>query len=87
MENYKGYELHYYPKCEQYPKHDNRHSTFKARPYDDAEYYWAYTYDKEHWRIVYDGKCINKDFVGTFEDVVDFIEERNKDIKQRIVHW
>lgn len=87
MENYKGYKLNYYPKCEQYPMHDNRYSTFKARPYDDAEYYWAYTYDKEHWCVVYDGKLIDKNFVGTFENVVDFIEERNKNIKPRIVHW
>lgn len=86
MENYKGYELHYYPKCEQYPTHDNRYTTFKARPYDDAEYYWAYTYDKEHWVVVYKGKCVDKNFVGTFKEVVDIIEEQNKNIKPRMIH-
>ena len=87
METYKGYELNYYPKCEEYPKHDNRYQTFKARPYDDAKYYWAYTYDKEHWKIAYDGKCVDQNFVGTFEEVIDFIEEKNKTIKPRMIHW
>ena len=87
MENYKGYELNYYPKSEQHSTWDNRYQTFKARPYDEAEYYWAYTYDKMHWKIVYDRKYVDKNFIGTFEEVVDFIEERNKDIKCRISHW
>ena len=52
MNEYKDYKLNYYPKCEEYPMHDNRYQTFKARPYDDAEYYWAYTYDKENWKVV-----------------------------------
>ena len=87
MEKYNGYELHLYPKCEQYPEHDNCYSTFKSRPYDDSDYYWAYTYDKKHWKIVYRGKCVDNNFVGTFEDVIDFIEEKNKNINQRIVHF
>ena len=86
MENYKGYKLNYYPKCEQYPTHDNRYQTFKARPYDDADYYWAYTYDKENWKIILKGKMI-KQFKGSFKEVVDFIEEKNKDIKSRIIRW
>jgi hypothetical protein len=85
--SYKGYTLNYYPKCDRYPTHDNRYTTFKARPYDDAQYYWAYTYDKKHWRVVYNGKCIDKNFIGTFEEVVDFIEEKNKNIKQKMIHW
>ena len=86
MEKYKGYELNYYPKCEEYPTHDNRYQTFKARPYDEAEYYWAYSYDKENWIVVYNRKRVQK-FVGTFEQVVDLIEEQNKTIKCRICHW
>ena len=86
MDKYKGYELNYYPKCEEYPTHDNRYQTFKARPYDEAEYYWAYSYDKENWIVVYNRKIVQK-FVGTFEQVVDLIEEHNKDIKCRICHW
>ena len=41
MEEYRGYKLNYYPKCDKYPTHDNRYQTFKARPYDDADYYWT----------------------------------------------
>lgn len=85
MEDYKGYKLNYYPKCEQYPMHDNRYQTFKARPYDDAEYYWAYSYDKENWKIIFKGEII-KQFKGVFEQVVDFIEDKNKDIKPIIIH-
>lgn len=86
MDNYKGYKLNYYPKCEQYPSHDNRYTTFKARPYDDADYYWAYTYDKENWIIVFKGKVVEQ-LNGTFEQVIDIIEEQNKNIKQKISHW
>ncbi len=86
MEDYKGYKLNYYPKCEQYPTHDNRYQTFKARPYDDADYYWAYTYDKENWKVILKGKMI-KQFKGSFKEVVDLIEEKNKDIQSRIIHW
>ena len=86
MADYKGYKLNYYPKCEQYPAHDNRYQTFKARPYDDADYYWAYTYDKENWRVIFKGKMI-KQFKGSFKEVVDYIEEKNKDIQSNIIHW
>lgn len=86
MKDYKGYKLNYYPKCEQYPTHDNRYQTFKARPYDDADYYWAYSYDKESWKVIFKSKVI-KQFKGTFEEVVDFIEDKNKDIKPCIIHW
>lgn len=86
MEEYNGYKLNNYLKCEQYPTHDNRYQTFKARPYDDAEYYWAYTYNKENWYIIFRGKIVRQ-FKGTFEEVVDFIEDKNKDIKPRIIHW
>ena len=48
---------------------------------------WAYTYDKKHWCVVYNGKCVNRNFIGTFEEVVDFIEEKNKNIKPKMVHW
>lgn len=85
MENYKGYKLNYYPKSE-HAAWDNRYQTFKARPYDDADYYWAYTYDKESWTIVYKGKVVQR-LNGSFEMVVDLIEDQNKNIKQQIVHW
>lgn len=84
--NYKGYGLNYYPKTKEYPMHDNRYQTFKARPYDDAKYYWAYTYDKENWIICYHTKKVST-FSGTFEEVVDFIESKNKNIKPKICRF
>lgn len=76
---YKGYELRFSPM-------QNRLNTHKARPYDDAEYYWAFTYDKTHWNIVYNGKLVEVDIIGTFESVVDFIETKNKTIKPIMCH-
>lgn len=55
------------------------------RPYDDADYYWAYSYDKENWIVVYKGKQ-KQQFVGTFEQVVDLIEKQNQNIKSKMVH-
>lgn len=86
MKEYKGYKLNHYPKCKEYPTHDNRYQTFKARPYDDADYYWAYSYDRENWKIIFKGQVI-KQFKGTFEQVVDVIEDKNKDIEPRMIHW
>lgn len=37
---YKGYKL--------IDRDDGRLQTSKARPYDDADYYWAITNDKTH---------------------------------------
>ena len=85
-EAYKEYILRHYHKCEQYPNHDNRYQTFKARPYDDAKYWWAYSHDKQTWYIVFDGKRQHT-FNGTFESVVDIIEEENKKIKSKMIHW
>lgn len=68
---YKNYEL----KCD-----GNKYYTFKARPYDDAEYYWAYTYDKKHWAIVYNGRQAMT-IESTFERVVDILERHNQNIK------
>ena len=83
---YKGYVLKYYPKHDKYPTHDGKYQTFKARPYDDAEYYSAYSYDKENWNIIYKGKLVQK-FVGTFKEVIDLIEERNQNVKSKMIHW
>ncbi len=84
-ETHKGYSLNFYPKCDMYPKHDNKYQLFKPRPYDDADYYNAYSYDKMNWTIIYKGKKVQQ-FAGTFEEVVDLVEERNKNIRARIIH-
>ena len=86
MKEYKNYKLNYYPKCEEHPTHDNRYQIFKARPYDDAEYYWAYTYDKKNWKVVFQRRIVER-VIGTFEEVVDLIEDKNKYIKPKIIHW
>lgn len=86
-EIYNGYKLQFYPKNGKLTHFDrDRYCTFKARPYDDADYYWAYTYDKTNWVVVYKGK-ITQRFVGTFHKVVDLIESRNQNIKPIMVHW
>lgn len=85
VEKYKGYKLEYYPKCKEYPKHNNKYQVEKQRPYDDSEYFWAYSYDKENWIIVYNGKTTRK-FIGTFEQIVDLLEEQNQFIESKLLH-
>lgn len=81
---YKGYKLNFYSSKEN-PRWDDRYQTFKPRPYDDGDYYWAYSYDKNNWIIVYKGKRVNAQ-KGSFEDIIDFIEEKNKEIKPRMIY-
>lgn len=71
---YKGYELR--------NRKDEKFQTFKARPYDDAEYYWALTDDKLHWNIIYNGKNIIK-LIGTFEQIVNELERYNSKISKK----
>lgn len=75
---YKGYTLNYYESTKRY-------STHKSRPYDDAEYYWAYTYDKQHWVMVYNGKRALT-ITTTFEKMVDILERHNQNIKPIMCH-
>lgn len=58
---------------------------FKARPYDDADYYYAKSVDGVHWIIGYKGKC-HMNMNGNFEDVVDLLERLNKNIKPKMSH-
>lgn len=74
---YRGYELH--------DRNDGKFQTSKARPYDDAEYYWALTNDKLHWNIIYKGKN-RYEWAGTFEQIVDELENYNSKISARIIH-
>lgn len=85
MENYKGYKLWYYPKCNAYPNHDNRYQVCKSGSYDDAEYYWAYSYNKKNWTVIYKGRRVEQ-FTGTFEQVVDLLEKQNRTIKSILVY-
>ena len=57
--------------------------TFKPRPYDDSEYYWAKTTDKVNWIIVKDSRIQYK-FKGTFIQLIDKLEELDKSIKASI---
>lgn len=73
---YKGYKL----------KNSNgMFHTYKARPYDEAEYYWAYSTNKVLWNVVYRGRRKAK-LHGTFESVVDYLEVMNSGIKPEMQH-
>lgn len=74
---YKGYIL-----CE---RTDNKFQTYKSRPYDDADYYWARTEDKLHWDIIYKGRK-RYEWVGTFEQIIDELENFNSKISAKIIH-
>ncbi len=65
---------------------DGKYYPFKARPYDDAEYYFATSYDNcKTWTIGYNGHPVDI-FEGDFYAVVDRLEELNKNIKPKIIH-
>ena len=83
MENsYNGYTLRFYAAADN-KVWDDRYQINKARPYDEADYYGAFSYDKKVWKITYKNKVI-EEMPGTFENVVDYIESRNKSIKPQI---
>lgn len=69
---YKGYKLR--------QSDDGAYTTSKSRPYDDAEYYWAFSKDCERWGLAYKSKVKFK-MIGNFEQIVDRLEELNADIK------
>lgn len=77
VSEYKGYKLRKANDGSVYP--------FKARPYDEANYYYAKSSDEQHWTIGYIGKkyC---EVIGSFQDVVDKLEDLNKDIHPQICH-
>lgn len=75
-QEYKGYELHESNGI-QYP--------FKARPYDDADYYYAQSTNGIFWRIGYKGR-LQRIINGTFEQVVDVLEDLNKNIEPKMLY-
>ena len=84
--SYKKHTLRHYPKSDQHPNWDGKYIPKKPRPYDDAEYWWAYSYDMLNWYVIFKGEC-RKELQGTFEEIVDLLEEINKNIKPKIYHW
>ena len=82
--NNKSYSLHFYPKTDN-PRWDDRYQLRKIAPYDEAKYYWAYSYDKANWYIIYDGKSVFST-TGKTEEIIDLLEQHNQKIKPRICH-
>lgn len=71
---YKGYRLRE-TNC-------SRVKTYKPRPYDNADYYWASTEDKWSWDVYYQGRMVAK-CVGTFKEVVNALEEYNSKVSSK----
>ena len=83
--NNKSYTLHFYPKSDN-PKWDNRYQLRKISPYDEAEYYWAYSYDKKNWNIIYNGKPVFSVSDKSKDEIIEILEQYNQKIKMRICH-
>ena len=81
----KSYRLCFYPKSE-HPRWDNRYQLRKISPYDEAEYYWAYSYDKTNWLVIYKGRTVFSVDHKTEDEMIDILEEYNHKIKTRIGH-
>lgn len=81
----KSYRLHFYPKSE-HPQWDNRYQLRKISPYNEAEYYWAYSYDKINWLVIYNGRTVFSMDHKTENEMIDILEQHNHKIKARICH-
>ena len=59
----------------------------KARPYDDASYYYAIaTADADVWSICKDGKLIFPMHCTSLNKIADLLQIKNSRIKSKIVH-
>lgn len=72
---------------------------FKPRPYDEQEYYWAISEDTDDinwddalavdycraWKIFYKGN-IHTAMLGNFKDIVDELNDLNRDIKPNMCY-
>lgn len=73
----KGYELE--------ERSDGAFQIIKRRPYDDADYYWAFSKDKLNWNFN-NNHHIEEQFIDSFSNAVDRLEELNKNVKSKMCH-
>lgn len=73
---YKGYFLR---------TSDSGKYLFKARPYDEAEYYTAKSSDGENWLVTKSGREL-MERVCDFHTIVDIVDSLNASIKPRMCH-
>lgn len=65
-----------------------RYKLDKPRPYDDASYYWANSFDSENWYIHF-GNTYNlskAEKINGSNNAIDRLIELNKDIQSKMVH-
>lgn len=79
------YSMNFYPKKDN-PIWDDKYILRKIAPYDDSEYYWAYTYDKKTWYVVFERKRLHTFDNKSENEMIDILEGYNRNIKQRICH-
>lgn len=62
-----------------------RYKMDKPRPYDDADYYTAISFDRNIWYLCYKGQKIGVEIVGIDNTNVLLINF-NKNINSRMIH-
>lgn len=62
-----------------------RYKMDKSRPYDDADYYYAKSYDKNTWFLYFKGKQVGVEIIG-IENTNNTLIAFNKDISSRIMY-
>ena len=66
-----------------------RYKLYKPRPYDDADYYWANSFDKNIWYIhfgdTYNIKNPIKKIIGT-ENAINNLIKLNENVNPRMIH-
>ena len=80
INEYNGYQLKKYDGSDKL-------RIVKHRPYDDADYYTAFTEDLKTWYVVYKCHVVEKINGATFEEAVRRIEDKNQTIKPKMCHY
>lgn len=62
-----------------------RYKMDKPRPYNDADYYYAMSYDKNVWDIHFKGKSIGLEVQG-IEKINEILIYYNQDIPSRMIY-
>lgn len=66
-----------------------RYKLYKPRPYDDADYYWANSFDKNIWYIHFGNTYSIKNPIATIigtENAINYLIKLNENVNPRMIY-
>ena len=66
-----------------------RYKLYKPRPYDDADYYWANSFDKNIWYIHFGNTYSIKSPIATIistENAINYLIKLNENVNPRMIY-